>query len=231
MTRSALAVLAALALATPALASAQDPINEAYTARKKRLNQEVEESRKRLTEVRGQRLQLQARIEAVIARVLEERAQQLLLSREGTALKGIDSVLTASQESLAAQRDRFVSLGDAVRRRSGAVLVVVLRADSSSQTQMLSAASVTVDNGAPQQRSYNVASNGALAGGAVDQIYRADVLPTSHVVAANVTVNGQALTQSVTVNAAAESVTYVQFAVRNGQIVQTTWSSRGTTPF
>jgi hypothetical protein len=39
------------------------------------------------------------------------------------------------------------------------------------------------------------------------------------------------MTQTVNVAAAGESVTYVQFAVRNGQVVPTTWTSRGTTPF
>jgi len=44
-------------------------------------------------------------------------------------------------------------------------------------------------------------------------------------------VGGQALTQSVTVNASADQVTYVQFSLRGGQLVPTTWTSTGTTPF
>jgi hypothetical protein len=67
--------------------------------------------------------------------------------------------------------------------------------------------------------------------GAVDQLYRGDVLPTSHTVTINVTVNGQPITQTIDVSAAGETVTYVQFAIRNGQVVPTTWTSRGTTPF
>jgi hypothetical protein len=44
-------------------------------------------------------------------------------------------------------------------------------------------------------------------------------------------VNGQPMTQTINVSAAGETVTYVQFAIRNGQVVPTTWTSRGTTPF
>jgi hypothetical protein len=65
----------------------------------------------------------------------------------------------------------------------------------------------------------------------VDQLYRADVLPTRHTVRIQVTVNGQPLTHSMEVGAQGETVTYVQFAVRNGQLVPTTWTSRGTAPF
>jgi hypothetical protein len=67
--------------------------------------------------------------------------------------------------------------------------------------------------------------------GAVDQLYRSNVLPTSHTVVLQITVNGTPMTQTVNVSSAGETVTYVQFAVRNGQVVPTTWTSRGTTPF
>ena len=67
--------------------------------------------------------------------------------------------------------------------------------------------------------------------GATRLLGRADVLPTSHTVTMQVSVEGQTLTQTVNVAAAEQSVTYVQFAVRNGQLVPTTWTSRGTTPF
>jgi hypothetical protein len=65
----------------------------------------------------------------------------------------------------------------------------------------------------------------------VDQLYRSDVLPTRHSVRLQVTVNGQPVVQTIDVNTQGETVTYLQFAVRNGQLVPTTWTSRGTTPF
>lgn len=230
MKRIVLAALVAAALLAPATATAQDANQQAYKSKREQLLKELEQTQSQLTEVRSQRVQLQTRIEAVIAQMMRDRAQALLLSNETTALQQLDAILTSSQDNLLAQRDRFLTIGDAVRRRSGAVLVVLLRADSSAQQQLASAA-LTV-NGAPvDTRTYSVAANNALNIGAVDQLYRANVLPTTHTVAVTVTVNGQPVTQNVSVSAAPESVTYVQFAVRNGQVMPTTWTSRGTTPF
>ena len=73
--------------------------------------------------------------------------------------------------------------------------------------------------------------NNALRMGAVDELYKADVLPTRHTVQLQLTVNGQPVTQTLEVDAQGETVTYVQFAIRNGQIVPRTWTARGTTPF
>jgi Ni/Co efflux regulator RcnB len=233
MKRMVLAALAAVLMFLPGLAAAQEQTfqQQAYQQRRQALMRELEAAQKQLAESRGNRVELSARIESVIAQLLEQRAQQLLMSDETTALQQIDSILTASQDNLLAQRDRFAAIGDAARRRSGAVLVVLLRADSSTTTQLLQTASLTVDNVPAESRTYSVAANNALQIGAVDQMYRADVLPTSHTVTLQVSVEGQTLTQTVNVAAAEQSVTYVQFAVRNGQLVPTTWTSRGTTPF
>ena len=80
-------------------------------------------------------------------------------------------------------------------------------------------------------RSYSPTAVEALKLGAVDQLYRSDVLPTRHSVRMQATVNGQPVVQTIDINTQGETVTYVQFAVRNGQLVPTTWTSRGTTPF
>ena len=203
---------------------------QAYEQKRAELLKELEESQKRLAELRGQRVELSTRIENVIAKMLEERARALLMTNEQNALQQLDAILTSSQDNLLAQRDRFLTIGDAVRRRSGAILVVLLRADSSAQ-QQLSGAALTLNGATVETRTYSLAASNALNVGAVDQVYRSNVLPTTHTVAVTVTVNGQAVTQTVTVSAAPEAVTYVQFAVRNGQVTPTTWSSRGTTPF
>lgn len=233
MKRMVLAALAAVLMLLPSLAAGQEQTfqQQAYQQRRQALMRELEAAQKQLAESRGNRVELSARIESVIAQLLEQRAQQLLMSDETSALQQIDSILTASQDNLLAQRDRFAAIGNAARRRSGAVLVVLLRADSSSTTQLLQTATLTVDNVPTESRTYSVAANSALQIGAVDQMYRADVLPTSHTVTLQVSVEGQTLTQTVNVAAAEQSVTYVQFAVRNGQLVPTTWTSRGTTPF
>jgi hypothetical protein len=153
------------------------------------------------------------------------------MASETQALQGLDSVLTQSENNLLAQRDRFLAISDAVRRRTGAVLVVLMRADSSSAAQQLSGANLSIDNAQLETRTYTGESNRALSLGAVDQLYRASVLPTSHTVTLQVNVNGQTQSQSANVTVAGESVTYIQFVVRNGQLTYTTWTSRGTTPF
>jgi hypothetical protein len=225
--------LVALASAEPAFAQrgAQTPQQQAYEQKRAELIRELEESQKRLADLRGQRVELATRIENVIARMMEERARALLMSNEQTALQNLDAILTSSQDNLLAQRDRFNALGDVVRRRGGAVLVVLLRADSSTSQQQLGAVTLQIDNEQVATRSYTVMSNNALSLGAVDPLYRSNVLPTAHTVNVNATINGQPLTSSVNVTAAGAAVTYVQFAIRNGQIVHTTWTSRGTTPF
>ncbi|NUQ19971.1 MAG: hypothetical protein HOQ09_03325 [Gemmatimonadaceae bacterium] len=212
--------------------AAQDVQQEAYKQKREELVKELQQTQSALSDLRAQRVQLQARIENVIAQMMQQRAQALLMSNESNALQQLDAMLTSSQDNLLAQRDRFTTIADAVRRRSGSMLVVLLRADSSTGPgQILGNATLQVDNAQVDSRSYTVTANSALRQGAVDQVYRADVLPTSHTVTLQITVNGQPMTQTMNVTAAGETVTYVQFAVRNGQVVPSTWTSRGTTPF
>jgi len=232
MTRRVLvtAALAALALPTIAPRRACAQTDPAYKARREQLTKELEQTQKELTEAKGQRAQLQARLESLIAQTMQERAQALLLSNEQTALQQLDALLSTSQTNLLAQRDRFATLADAIQARSGAVLVVLLRADSSG-TQTVQSAVVTFDSVATEPRTYSAKASGALARGGVDQVYRSPVVPTEHTVAIQVTVDGKPLTSSAKVAAARQSTTYLQFAVRNGQITSTSWTSRGTGPF
>ena len=232
MKRVALAALALVSVLVPVGAQGQNRTiqDQVYKQRREELVKDLQQAQAELARVRGERVQLASRIENVIAQMAQQRAQALLLSNEANALQQLDAILTSSQDNLLAQRERFLSLGDAVARRSGSMLVVLLRADS-SQAQTLGNAQLSVNNAPAESRTYSMTANNALAMGAVDQLYRASVLPTPHVVSLTVTVNGQTLTQSVNVTAASESVTYVQFAVRNGQLIPMTWTSRGTTPF
>ena len=283
MKRMAVAVVALIAVTVPGRASAQDPNQQAYESKRQELVKELEQTQERLSEVRSQRVQLTARIENVIAQMMQQRAQALLMSKEMNSLQQLDAILTSSQDNLLAQRDRFTAIGDAVRGRSGAMLVVLIRADSSSSNQILNSATLQVDNAAVESRTYSmtannalgdvvrrrggavlvvllradsssssqqlgqaalqidgeqvatraysVTSNNALSLGAVDPLYRSNVLPTAHRVNLTASINGSPVTSSVEVTAAGAAVTYVQFAIRNGQIVHTTWTSRGTTPF
>lgn len=233
MTRAIVAavVLAALTLTlgTPSAASAQTT-DAAYKAKREQLQKELDEAQKALADAKGQRAQLQARLENLIAQAMQERAQSLLLSNEQTALQQLDALLSTSQNNLTAQRERFATLSDAISARSGATLVVLLRADS-SQAQTVQSAVVTVDSVGGEPHTYTAQASSALTRGAVDQLYRAPVVPTDHIVAIQVTVDGRTLTGTARVPATRQAVTYVQFAVRNGQVTSSTWTGRGTGPF
>lgn len=228
MTRGVLTVLAAIAMALPATVAAQDAT---YVQKRQQLVKELEEAQRQVQELRGQRLQLAARIDNVLAQVTEQRAQQLMLSNEQTSLRQMDSLLTAAQDNLGDQRDRLMTLASAIRDRSGAMLVVLFRADSSTTRDAVQSATLMVDGTNAATRTYTETARGALRLGAVDEVFRANVLPSAHSVVLSAMVNGQPMTQTINVTASSASVTYVQFALRNGQLVQTTWSSKGTTPF
>ena len=220
------ATLAGLASASTALGQT----DAAYKAKRDQLAKELEQTQKELADAKGQRAQLQARVESLIAQAMQERAQALLLSNEQTSLQQLDALLSAAQTNLAAQRERFSLISDAVSARTGATLVVLLRADS-SQTQSVQSAVVTVDSVASEPRTYSGQASGALARGAVDQLYRAPVVPADHAVSVQISVDGKTLISSTTVPASRQAVTYVQFVVRNGQITSSTWTSKGTGPF
>src|SRR5688572_5535663 len=150
----AVAVVLSLQFGAYRPASAQTSDAE-YKARREQLAKELEATQKALAEAKGQRAQLQARVESLIAQAMQERAQALLLSNEQTALQQLDALLSTSQGNLGAQRDRFATLSDAIASRSGATLVVLLRADSSQSQQNVQSAVVTVDSVAAQPRTYN----------------------------------------------------------------------------
>ena len=229
MTRGALLAAFTMMLAGPLAARGQ--VSDAdYKAKREQLAKELAATQKALAEAKGQRAQLQARVESLIAQAMQERAQALLLSNEQTALQQLDALLATSQTNLVAQRDRFTSLSSAIGGRTGAMLVVLLRADS-SQSQTVQSAVVSVDNVSSEPRTYSAVASGALARGAVDEVYRAPVVASDHAITIQITVDGRTLTGTANVPAARQSVTYVQFAVRNGQVTTTSWAGRGSGPF
>ena len=202
----------------------------AYKAKREQLAKELEQTQKELADAKGQRAQLQARVESLIAQAMQERAQALLLSNEQTSLQQLDALLSTAQTNLASQRERFSLISDAVNARTGATLIVLLRADS-SQTGSVQSAVVTVDSVASQPRTYSGQASGALARGAVDELYKSPVVPADHAVSVQISVDGKTLTSSTTVPTTRQAVTYVQFLVRNGQVTSSTWTNKGTGPF
>jgi hypothetical protein len=123
----------------------------------------------------------------------------------------------------------MLALGDAVRKRSGAVLVVFFRADS-APANTVTEALIQVDNQAGGAHQYSPQGGLALQHGAVDELYRGEVLPTVHTVAITATYGGQPVSGALNVQTTASLVTYVQFSLKDGQMAASTWTSQGTTP-
>jgi hypothetical protein len=203
---------------------------QVYETRRAQLVQQLREAQSELSELRGDRVRVEARVDNALAQSLEQRARLLLLSPEQGALLQLDSMLASAQDRMQDQRDRMQSLGDAVRRRSGAVLVVLLSADS-LPAGGLGGVKVVIDSAGAITRGYSPVAIEALQHGAVDQLYRSEVLPTSHDVWVTASIGGQQVEQRVAVEAKEGTVTYLQFSVLNGQLVPSTWTSRGTSPF
>ncbi|MBA2684555.1 MAG: hypothetical protein H0U66_08715 [Gemmatimonadaceae bacterium] len=232
-----LAITVGSSLPTIVSAQATDSIKadsasqqQAYQSKRDTLVKDLQSAQDKLGDLRSQRVQLEARIENVLAQTMQKRTQTLLVSREETALLQLDGVLANAQDNMVAQRDRMRALGDAVRRRAGSVLVVTLRADSAAPGS-LSDASLLIDNAVAATRTYTATLAAALATGAVDPLFRSEVLPSTHAVVLTLSLGGQPVSQSINVATLTETVTYIQFTVRNGQLVPRTWTSRGTTPF
>ena len=85
-----------------------------------------------------------------------------------------------------------------------------------------------IDSATATTRRYSPAAVDALNAGAVDEIYHSTVLPATHVVTVAASLNGQVQTKAVSVDVPAGAATYVQFAVHNGQLVQSTWTNRSS---
>lgn len=201
-----------------------------YEERRAQLVQQLHEAQSELSELRSDRVRVEARVDNVYAQALEQRARTLLMSPEQSALLQLDSMLASAQDRMQDQRDRMQALGDAVRRRSGAVLVVLLGADSLADGG-LGDVKVVLDSSGTINRGYSQLAIEALQHGAVDEIYRGELLPTSHEVWMTAMVGGRQVERRVSVAVKEGTVTYLQFSVRDGQLVPSTWTSRGTSPF
>jgi hypothetical protein len=234
---SSLVLAVALALAPAVLQaqadssgrSADSAAQAVYESQRSALIKQLQATQDQLSQLRGQRVALEAEIDNAMAQTTARRANDLLMSTEQNALVELDKTLSGAQDNMQAQRDRMSALGDAVKRRSGAVLVVLLRADSSQSSP--TAAEMSLDGGPADTRTYSAIATQALSQGAVDELFRSAVLPVAHTVDVKVTVNGQPVTSRASVSAQVNVVTYLQFTVRNGQVVPNTWTSQGTTPF
>ncbi len=224
-----LGVVVLVPAAMPAQQTDSSTMQQAYEQRRVELLKDLQQTQDSLGSLRSQRVRLESHIDNVLAQSTEQRAQQLLISGDLNALLQLDAVLAQAQENMTAQRDRMTALGDAVRKRAGAVLVVLFRADSSPDGAV-TALELSIDNTGAATRAYSPTMAHALSQGAVDELYNAEMLPTVHTVEAKTTVGGQPVTAALNVQTAANMVTYVQFSAKDGKVTSSTWTSQGTTP-
>lgn len=218
MKRVALATLAALVMTSPARLDAQDT---------------TAAQRRDTTAAATRTAAANPGLEAALTKVAEQRARVarvLLLTNDAVndqqnRLRQLDAELLQAQLNLAAQRDQFKGLSEALQKSGSAMLVVLFRADSGAAAPGTFA--LSIDGANTTQRAYSDSgAAAALRAGATDEVFRGAVLPTAHNLVVSASVGGQSLSQTLRVNTAPDAVTYVEFAVRNGALVQTNWTGR-----
>src|SRR5687768_17965879 len=97
----------ALALAlsfAPSVGHAQD--NTPYEQRREQLVRELEQTQSQLAETRQARVQLEARIDRVIAEMMERRAETLLLSNEVNGRQQLTGGVTAGAANMTQSTER-----------------------------------------------------------------------------------------------------------------------------
>jgi hypothetical protein len=68
----------------------------------------------------------------------------------------------------------------------------------------------------------------SLLAGSADELYRGEVTPQEHKIVVSVAARGLSVSEVVTMPMALGEIRYVEFAIKNGQLVPTSWTSRGT---
>jgi hypothetical protein len=181
-----------------------------------------------LEAARRQRLALEAALERQLATGIAERARNLAMSDEAGALQRLETLLDSAQARLLVQRDRIRMLRDAATQTDKAVLVILLRADALPEGEL--GAVVMLDGF--QQKVVTVTPERArtLLAGAADELFRGEVTPEEHKIVVTIAARGLSAGETVTLPTAAREVRYVEFALKNGRLVPTTWTSRSSAP-
>lgn len=215
-------MLALAAVALPARGQGREPPRTEEGKQIQSLQQQIELTRR-------QRLELEARMERELAAEIAERARRLQMGGEVGALQRLEQLLDSAQVRLLVQRDRLRLLGDAARQAEGALLVVLLRADSLPDTDVTTR--LLVDLQGVGARTLTAAQLRTVGAGGAEELYRGEVTPLSHTVELTLNGRGLTVTERLSVTASPRQVTYVEFALRGGRLVPATWTSASTTPF
>ena len=206
---------AALAVA-PLGVGAQDPKPVDPAKQLKSLQEQLDLTRK-------QRMELEARLERELAAEIAQRAQMLAMGGEMGALQRLEQLLDSAQARLLVQRDRIRLLDDAARTPGASILVVLLRMEQVPQGEvgtalLIDGASVAAHTIGPEQAK-------TLAAGAAEELYRGEVPPSAHKVMLQLAAKGINTGTSIEVPAAPKQITYVEFTLRGGALVVSTWTS------
>lgn len=172
---------------------------------------------------RKERLALEAKLEKELADEIAARAKGLSMGTEVDALQRLEALLDSAQARLLVQRDRIRLLKDEALPTDRAVLVVLVRADALPAGDV--AAVLTLDGAVIKSQTYKPDATKAIAAGAADELYRADIAPADHKVNVQITGKGLNANENVSVPVAPKHVTYVEFALKGGKLVTSTWTN------
>lgn len=165
---------------------------------------------------------------ANIARVLLITNAQVAVQQE--ALKNLSDQLAVSEQLVGATKGQLTLAAEAMHKQPSTMLSVLFAADSTSAPQ-IGGLVLSIDGANTALRTVNDTTRTALRVGAADEIFRGAVLPTPHTIVLTTTINGQPQQLVARVRALGDAVTYVQFAVQEGKLVQTAWASHISNPF
>jgi hypothetical protein len=170
----------------------------------------------------------EAQRRANIARVLLITNAQVAVQQE--ALRNLSDQLYVSEQLVDATHGQLALAAEALRKQPSTMLSVLFAADSTSAAAVGGLA-LSIDGASTALMTVNDTSRTAFRVGAADELFRGAVLPTPHTIVLTTTVNGQPQQLVARVRALGDAVTYVQFAIQEGKLVQTSWASRTPNPF
>ncbi|HKW11490.1 MAG TPA: hypothetical protein VJO33_13990 [Gemmatimonadaceae bacterium] len=165
---------------------------------------------------------------ANIARVLLITNSQVALQQE--ALRNLSDQLYVSEQLVGATHGQLTLAAEALRKQPSTMLSVLFAADSIAASRV-TGLSLSIDGANTVMMAISDTTRTAFRVGAADELFRGAVLPTPHTIVLTATVNGQPQQLVTRVSALGDAVTYVQFAIQEGKLVQTSWASRTTNPF
>lgn len=225
MKREALIAVIALGMALPAL-RAQDTTRTQRPA--------TSDTTRRMTAAAPagtpleQLVAEEAQRRANIARVLLITNSQVAVQQE--ALRNLSDQLYVSEQLVGATHGQLTLAAQSLHKQPSTMLSVLFAVDSTAAAQIGNLA-LSIDGASTMTMGVNDTTRTALRVGAADELFRGAVLPTPHTIVLTATVNGQPQQLVARVRALGDAVTYVQFAIQEGKLVQTAWASRTSNPF